>query len=147
MFLPNNIWSRKHDIITEVYGFAADGWEARAVTHTEAFHCYSDQVSSLVHGYQRLLGLDDRAEALRAAANQTDGHGFVTPGQPVFAIWFYKVLRDGRCDVLGNSLASLTGLAGLERARVMIAWMETQCAEMRRCGELALDLPPCLLTD
>lgn len=105
---------------------------------------YGLYVNSLVHGYQRLLGLDDRAEALRAAANRQDGYGFATPGQPVFAIWFYKVLRDSRCDVLGNSLAILTGLADPDRAREMIAWMEVRCAEMRRCGELALDLPPCL---
>ncbi|MEY3894938.1 MAG: hypothetical protein RLZZ214_457 [Verrucomicrobiota bacterium] len=50
LFLPDKIWSRKHDIITEVYGFGADSWEARAVTHTEAFHCYSDQVSRTCSG-------------------------------------------------------------------------------------------------
>ncbi|MEY3894936.1 MAG: hypothetical protein RLZZ214_455 [Verrucomicrobiota bacterium] len=105
---------------------------------------YGLYVNSLVHGYQRLLGLEDRAEALKVAANRTDGNGFVTPGQPVFAIWFYKVLRDKRCDVLGNCLAILTGLADPERARKMIAWMEARCAEMRLGGELALDLPPCL---
>jgi LmbE family N-acetylglucosaminyl deacetylase len=45
LYLPGSIWARKHDIITDVYGFGADSWEARAVTHTEAFHCYSDQAS------------------------------------------------------------------------------------------------------
>jgi hypothetical protein len=100
-------------------------------------------VNALVHGYLRVLGLDDRAEALRVAANREDGRGFVTEGQPTYALWFYKVLREKRCDVLGNSLAILTGLADPGRAREMVAWIETRCAEMRSRGELALELPPC----
>ncbi len=101
-------------------------------------------VNSLVHGYQKLLGLEERAEALRIAANREDGRGFVTPGQPTYAIWFYKVLRDPRCDVLGNSLAILTGMADPVRARDIVASIETHCAALRTSGELALDLPPCL---
>ncbi len=101
-------------------------------------------VNAVVHGYQRLLGMDKRADALRTDANRADGRGFVTAGQPTYAIWFYKVLRDKRCDLLGNSLAILTGLADPPRARQMIAWIETHCALMRTRGELAVDLPPCL---
>ena len=100
-------------------------------------------VNALVHGYLRVLGLKDRAEALRAAANHGGGRGFVTPEQPTFALWFYKVLRDGRCDVLGNSLAILTGLADPQRARDMVHWIEAHCAGLRARGELALELPPC----
>ncbi len=102
-------------------------------------------VNALVHGYLKTLGLGERAEALRSAANRDDGRGFVCQGQPTYAIWFYKVLRDARCDVLGNSLAVLTGMADRPRARAMVAWIETHCAAMRAGGELALDLPPCLL--
>jgi len=100
-------------------------------------------VNTLVHGYLKILGLEGRAEALRIAANREDGRGFVTEGQPTYALWFYKVLRDKRCDVLGNSLAILTGLADPERAREMLTWIEAHCAEMRSRGELALELPPC----
>jgi len=53
------------------------------------------------------------------------------------------VLRDPRCDVLGNSLAILTGLADPERARRMVSWIEAQCGELRSQGALALELPPC----
>jgi hypothetical protein len=53
-------------------------------------------------------------------------------------------MRNHRCDLLGNSLAILTGLADPGRAREMVAWIEAQCAELRSKGELALDLPPCL---
>ncbi len=101
-------------------------------------------VNALVHGYLKVLGLTDRAEALRSAATQADGHGFPTDGQPTYALWFYKVFRNDRCDLLGNSLAILTGLAEPQRARAMVAWIEDQCAELRSQGELALDLPPCL---
>jgi hypothetical protein len=101
-------------------------------------------VNALVHGYLKVLGFQERAEALRSAATQGDGHGFPTAGQPAFALWFYKVFRNDRCDLLGNSLAILTGLAEPERARAMVAWIEAQCAELRAQGELVLDLPPCL---
>jgi hypothetical protein len=100
-------------------------------------------VNSLVHGYLKVLDLEDRAAALRIAANREHGGGFVTEGQPVYALWFYKVLRDKRCDVLGNSLAILTGLASRERACDMVVWIEAHCAEMRSRGDLSLDLPPC----
>lgn len=39
--LSDELWNRKSAIITEVYGFATDSWEARAVTRTEAFQCLS----------------------------------------------------------------------------------------------------------
>jgi hypothetical protein len=100
-------------------------------------------VNTLVHGYLRILGQEDRAQALRVAANRSDGRGFTTAGQPTYALWFYKVLRDKRCDVLGNSLAVLTGLADPERAGELLVWIETHCAELRSSGQLALDLPPC----
>ena len=101
-------------------------------------------VNALVHGYLKILGLEDRAQALRIEANREDGRGFVTAGQPTYALWFYKVLRDARCDVLGNSLAILTGLADRTRACDMLDWIEARCTELRATGELALDLPPCL---
>jgi hypothetical protein len=100
-------------------------------------------VNALVHGYLKILGLEGRAKALQVAANHVGGRGFVTEGQPTYALWFYKVLRDKRCDVLGNSLAILTGMADPERARELLAWIEAHCAEMRSRGELALELPPC----
>jgi len=100
-------------------------------------------VNALVHGYLKALGLEDRAQAFRVAANREDGRGFPCEGQPTYALWFYKVLRDKRCDVLGNSLAILTGMAAPERARRMVAWMEAQCDELRAQGALALALPPC----
>jgi len=101
-------------------------------------------VNALVLGYLKVLGLKERAESFRMAANREDGRGFATQGQPTYALWFYKVFRNHRCDLLGNSLAILTGLAGPDRARDMVAWVEAHCGKLRARGELALDLPPCL---
>jgi hypothetical protein len=38
--LPNEIWQRKYDIITEIYGFAPDSFEAKTVPRQEAFWCF-----------------------------------------------------------------------------------------------------------
>ena len=39
--LPENIWRRKYYIITNVYGFTADSFEARTAVREEAFWCFS----------------------------------------------------------------------------------------------------------
>ncbi len=108
-------------------------------------------VNALVHGYLRLLDQPDRADALRQALNGPDDHvdrnhpieGLAIRGRPTYALWSYKVLRDERCDLLGNSLAILTGLASPTRIQRMVAWIEGECDDMRARGELALDIPPC----
>ncbi len=38
--LPDSIWAEKYRLITEVYGFAADSWEARTTPHEEGFWCF-----------------------------------------------------------------------------------------------------------
>ena len=100
-------------------------------------------VNALVHGYLKVLGRLDQAESFARAANREGGEGFPCADRPTYALWFYKVLRDPRCDVLGNSLAILTGLANPGRARDMVAWIEAQCVAMHAGGVLGLDLPPC----
>ncbi len=37
--LPEEIWRRKYEIITEVYGYAPDSFEAKAAPRAEAFWC------------------------------------------------------------------------------------------------------------
>jgi len=39
--LSDGIWRQKFEIITAVYGFSEDSWEARAATHAEAFNCFT----------------------------------------------------------------------------------------------------------
>jgi len=38
----------------------------------------------------------------------------------------------------------LVGIASPARSRVLVAWVEKECASMRERGLLAVDLPPCL---
>lgn len=38
--LSDSLWTRKHHLITQVYGFGEASWEARAVTRVEAFDCF-----------------------------------------------------------------------------------------------------------
>ncbi|MDR3669227.1 MAG: glycoside hydrolase 100 family protein [Holophaga sp.] len=108
-------------------------------------------VNALVYGYLKLLGQDVRAGALQAAVNGRDDHvdrshpveGLAIHGQPIYAMWSYKMLRDERCDLLGNSLAILTGMAPPSRAARMVTWIEAECEALRQRGQLAVDLPPC----
>ncbi len=108
-------------------------------------------VNTLVYGYLKLLGQDDRAALLQSALNGPDDQvdtthpveGLAIRGRPTYAMWSYKVLRDERCDLLGNSLAILTGLASRSRAAKMVAWIEAECEAMRHRHELAGSLPPC----
>ena len=108
-------------------------------------------VNTLVFGYLKSLGDPDRALELQRAVNGPDDRiapsqpveGLAVRGRPTYAMWSYKVLRDERCDLLGNSLAILTGLASPTRSRHMITWIEAQCAALRDSGNLAAQLPPC----
>jgi hypothetical protein len=68
--------------------------------------------------------------------------GLAVPHKPYYALWSYKVHSSERFDLLGNSLAILSGIAPPSRAEEMIAWVEEECLSMRKKGELALDLPP-----
>ncbi len=40
--LPDEVWRRKRAIVTDVYGFAAESWEARAAPRSEAFWRFAD---------------------------------------------------------------------------------------------------------
>ena len=109
-------------------------------------------VNSIVYSYLRLLGQPERAARLQHELGQftiTGGYipphvheGHVVKHKPYYAFWSYKIYSSERFDLLGNSLAILSGLASPARAGKMIAWIEAKCRAMRRSGELAVDLPP-----
>ena len=50
--------------------------------------------------------------------------------------------RNERFDLLGNSLAVLSGIAPHTRARDLVAWVEAECVSLREREDLAVDLPP-----
>jgi len=109
-------------------------------------------VNTIVYSYLRLLGKNERAENIRRemgrfTITEGSGHhhvheGLVVKHKPYYAFWSYKIHSSERFDLLGNSIAILSGLASPSRAEEMISWIEEECEEMRRRGELAVNLPP-----
>ena len=109
-------------------------------------------VNTLVYSYLRLLGKYEKAARVRHDIRRftiTGGmihhhihEGLAVKHKPYFAFWSYKIYSSERFDLLGNSLAILSGLASPTRANEIISWIEEECASMRKRGELAVDLPP-----
>jgi hypothetical protein len=109
-------------------------------------------VNTLVYSYLQLLGKHERAKMVRKEMKRftiTGGtihhhvhEGLVVKHKPYYAFWSYKIHSSERFDLLGNSLAILSGIASPSRAEEMISWIEEECAGMRTRGELAVDLPP-----
>jgi len=109
-------------------------------------------VNTLVYSYLRLLGENKKADMVRHNMGRftiTGGimhrhvhEGLVVKHKPYYALWSYKIHSSERFDLLGNSLAILSGLASHSRAEEMVSWIEETYANMRKRGELAVDLPP-----
>jgi hypothetical protein len=85
-----------------------------------------------------------RLEVHGEAKNRYEQEALVEPSAPYYALYSYKVMSSDRFDLLGNSLAILTGIASPQWAQNLIAWIEAECEAMRGRGELAVNLPPCL---
>jgi hypothetical protein len=54
--------------------------------------------------------------------------GLVVKYKPYYAFWSYKIFSSERFDLLGNSLAILSGIASPSRADEMVSWIEEECA-------------------
>ena len=115
---------------------------------------YGLYVNTLVYTYLRLYRLDREADGVAAILDGPDvrggdgarhvHEGLTLANKPYYALWAYKLSNSERFDLLGNSLAILSGLASTSRAQAIVAWVEVECAALRDRGDLALDLPPCL---
>ena len=109
-------------------------------------------VNTIVYSYLRLYGQFERADALEVAMDKFTiqagvmrrhvHEGLALPHKPYFATWSYKVYSDERFDLMGNSLAILSGLAHPSRAKRLVSWIEGECRTLREQRLLALDLPP-----
>jgi hypothetical protein len=109
-------------------------------------------VNTVVYCYLRLLGQEEKATTLRELMTKFTVRGGVQQRhvheglrlhyKPYYALWSYKVYNNERFDLLGNSLAILSGLASHSRAKDIVAWVEEECAELRSRGDLAVELPP-----
>jgi hypothetical protein len=113
---------------------------------------YGLYVNALVHFYLRLYGRRREAARLGELMNRftiTGGarhrhvhEGLAVRKKPYYALWSYKVLSSERFDLVGNSLAILSGIAAPSRAKSIIAWVEAECRVLRERNLLASSLPP-----
>lgn len=109
-------------------------------------------VNTLTYSSLRILNQHERASGMLHAMKHfaiTNSHpsshsleGFVIKYKPYYAFWTYKVYSSERFDLLGNSLAILSGIASPSRADEMITWIEKECISMNQNGDLRPDLPP-----
>ena len=109
-------------------------------------------VNALTYSSYRIHGKDEWADNMRRAMSRftiagdtIHRHvhgGLVVKHKPYYALWSYKVLSSERFDLLGNSLAILSGIASYSRANDMISWLEEECIAMKGRGELSCNLPP-----
>jgi hypothetical protein len=109
-------------------------------------------VNTITYASLKLLNQDEKAMRIRHEMTRftiTGGvihhhvhEGLVVKHKPYYAFWSYKIHSSERFDLLGNSLAILSGIASPSRADEMVSWIEEECAGMRVRGELAVNLPP-----
>lgn len=109
-------------------------------------------VNMLVYGYLRAFGdhkkaanLSDRISSWTVSGLAQHRHvheGLVVKHKPYYALYSFKVFSSERFDLLGNSLAILTGLAPKSRADKICQWVEHECDALRERALLAPDLPP-----
>lgn len=113
---------------------------------------YGLYVNTLMYSALCLLGESERArlmlkEMKRFTITEENIHqhvheGLLMKNKPYYAFWSYKVYSSERFDLLGNSLAILSGIASLGRSREIATWVEEECRYMRQKGELSVELPP-----
>jgi hypothetical protein len=95
--------------------------------------------------YERALKLKESMESFTVKGERQHRHvheGLVLRFKPYYAMWSYKVYRSERFDLLGNSLAILSGIASQSRARKLLVWIERECEALRQNKDLAVDLSP-----
>lgn len=113
---------------------------------------YGLYVNTIVYIYLRLMRQSERALDLQETMDRFTvpalnppkivREGFSIKERPYYALWTYKIYQSERFDLLGNSLAIISGLASPVRARKIIKWIENQIGLLKSSGDLAVDMPP-----
>src|SRR5690554_162867 len=109
-------------------------------------------VNSLTYTAFKLLKKEESAKNLGTSINQPTHasdiskkvlhEGLAIENKPYYALWSYKVYSSDRFDLLGNSLAILSGLASAKKAKNLVKWIEDECESMTWTKDLARDLTP-----
>jgi len=115
---------------------------------------YGLYVNTIVYTYLKLFGMHEKAAKAKelmgrftVTAERMHKHvheGLVLKHKPYYALWSYKVYRSERFDLLGNSLAILSGIASPNRAKELISWIEKESQALQKNELLSVGLPPCL---
>ncbi len=95
--------------------------------------------------YERALKVKQSMESFTVKGERQHRHvheGLLLRYKPYYAMWSYKVYRSERFDLLGNSLAILSGIASPSRARKLLLWIEKESDALRQNEDLAVDLSP-----
>lgn len=113
---------------------------------------YGLYVNTIVYSYLRFLGQHEKAQQLRdqmvrftitgGVQHRHVHEGLVVRHKPYYAFWSYKIYSNERFDLLGNSLAILSGISPPSRSQELVSWIEAECEVMQKNGDLAMDLPP-----
>jgi hypothetical protein len=109
-------------------------------------------VNATTYSALRLLGYEEQAAGIYREMQQTtvqggfihhhQHEGLAVASKPYFAFWAYKVYSSDKFDLLGNSIAILSGLAMADRASKIVDWVEQECLAMQQKEDLALAIPP-----
>ena len=109
-------------------------------------------VNGLTYTGLKLLGKDESASNLGNAINEftyssdtfhiSSHEGLAIADKPYYALWSYKVYSSERFDLLGNSIAILSGLATIDKAVKIVKWIGASRNKMRENKQLAIDLTP-----
>jgi len=109
-------------------------------------------VNTVVYSYLQLMGFHTRAKKMHAEMENFTiirdklkkqvQEGLLVRDKPYYAFWSYKIYNSDRFDLLGNSLAILSGIASPKIADSIIEWIEKECTAMKSGGDLAINLPP-----
>ncbi len=109
-------------------------------------------VNTVVYSYLQLMGFHNRAKKMHAEMENFTiirdrlkkqvQQGLLVRDKPYYAFWSYKIYNSDRFDLLGNSLAILSGIASPKIADSIIEWIEKECTAMKSSGDLAVNLPP-----
>ncbi len=99
----------------------------------------------LLGHYERASGLLLDMEHFTITSGGQHHHvheGLSLKHKPYYALWSYKVYSSERFDLLGNSLAMLSGLSSKSRSQQIADWVGAECLQMQTKGDLAASLPP-----
>ncbi len=109
-------------------------------------------VNTIVYSYLRLMGQNRRAKKLYESMAhftissrikpQSVPEGLKIRHKPYYSCWSFKLYSSERFDLLGNSLAILSGLASFTRAQKIVHWIDVFCNLMKKNGDLAVNLVP-----